>query len=322
MKYPPSDVVAGIDLGGTKLMVALADLNGDVLAEEVVPTDPRGGAHVIAQIDAAVERLLRSAGVAREALRCVALGAPGAVDAVSGRLTLAPNIAGFDSIDLQGELERRLETTVVLDNDVNMAVLGEHRFGHGRGRSDLVFVAIGTGIGMGIMSRGEILRGVNGAAGEIAYLPLAADPFAPQSRERGAFELAVAGRTIAERYARNSGARLSVPEVFDLASQAGDRRAQQVLDDEARNIALGIAAVTAVLDPGLVVLGGGIGFRDELLQPVRAWLDRLLPVCPRVETSHLGYRASLVGAIACASQAASCAPRGAPSTPHQRSTHR
>jgi predicted NBD/HSP70 family sugar kinase len=299
------DIVAAVDLGGTKLLVAVADTAGHILAEDVSPTDPRGGVHVVRQIESAVRLATARVGLPGKALRCVAVGAPGAVDPATGRMAFAPNVTDLDGVDVREMLQTGLGTDVVLDNDVNMAVFGEHDRGHGRGRSDFVFVAVGTGIGMGILSQGRLLRGANGAAGEIGYLPLAGDPFSAYGRARGAFETAVAGGVIAERYGHRSGARRTVPEIFDRAAGANDPHAQYVLHEQARDLALGIAAVAAVLDPGLVVLGGGVGSRQELLEPTRAWLTRALASPPRLESSLLGHRACLIGAVVRATEIAS-----------------
>jgi predicted NBD/HSP70 family sugar kinase len=291
-----SGVVGAVDLGGTKLLAALADVSGHIIAEDVVPTDRRGGTRVIEQVRATLGRLADSADIPASALCSAAIGVPGAVDLTTGEVTHSPNLHGLDAADVRAELEKALGVDVVLDNDVNMAVRGEHSFGHGAGRSEFVFVAVGTGIGMGILAGGALLRGARGAAGEIAYLPVGADPFAPESRLRGALESAVAGASISRRYASRTGRVLSVPEIF----AADDVDARAVLDEEARDLALGIAAVSAVLDPGLVVLGGGIGSRPEFLAPLSSWLARVMQTPPRVETSRLGHRAALLGAVVCA----------------------
>jgi glucokinase len=180
-----------------------------------------------------------------------------------------------------------------------MAALGEQRTGSGHEYRDFVFVAVGTGIGMGIVVNGNLCRGARGAAGEISYLPLGTDPFDPANQIRGALEEAVAGATIARRYEEATGERVSVPVVFERAG-AGDEHALAAIDDEAKHIALAVAAVGAVLDPEAVVLGGGVGSRTELLEPVRRWLGRLGAHAPIVKTSLLGHRAALIGAIAAA----------------------
>jgi predicted NBD/HSP70 family sugar kinase len=301
---PASGLVIGVDLGGTKITAALGDFGGAVLDEATVRTDPRGGHHVIDQIAALAGDLARAQGSPPHRVACLALGSPGALDRSTGVMAFAPNIPSFGDLDVARELSARLGFTVVVDNDVNMAVLGEQWAGWGRGLSDFVLISVGTGIGMGIVIGGELRTGATGAAGEIAYLPLGADPFDPASRLKGALEEAVGGAGLARRHAalHGSGAtddRHRVPEIF-AAAVAGEPAARAAVEEEARLLALAVAAVAAVLDPELVVLGGGIGSRPELLEPVRSWLDRLMPGPTVVRTSALGARAGVLGAVAVA----------------------
>ncbi|MEV8630950.1 ROK family transcriptional regulator [Streptosporangium sp. NPDC051023] len=300
---PRSGFVIGVDLGGTKLRAGIADLGGEVLHELVEPTDVRGGRHVIEQITALSRRLAALTEASWDAVRCVGIGSPGVPNPQTGVMDFAANIPVFGDLHVGEDLNALLGVPVLLDNDVNMAVLGEHWQGLGQDSSDFVFVAIGTGVGMGLVVDDEIRRGARGAAGEICYLPLGADAFDPANQVKGAFEEAAAGAGLVRRYVEAGGAKLGVPELFDAAAN-GDALAQQVLDDEGRLIAQAVCAVASVLDPELVVLGGGIGSRPELLDPVRTWLGRLMLQPPEVHTSILGHRASLIGALALALRAA------------------
>jgi glucokinase len=299
---PASGVVVGVDLGGTKLSAALSDLAGTVLRERTVPTDPRGGRVVIGQITGLARELLAEQGGAGP-LRALALGSPGALDRRTGAMAFAPNIPSFGDLDVAKEIAAELGTDVVLDNDVNTAALGEQWAGHGRGLADFVFLSVGTGIGMGVVIGGVLRTGANGAAGEIACLPLGADPFDRANQVRGALEEAVGGAALARRYAGAGAERHTVPGIF-AAAAAGDAAAAAALDEEARLIALAVHSVTAVLDPGLAVLGGGIGSRAELLEPVRSWLGRLTERPVPLVVSQLGHRAGLLGAVALAVRAA------------------
>jgi predicted NBD/HSP70 family sugar kinase len=296
---PRSGFVIGVDLGGTRLLAALADLGGGVLDELVEATDTRGGRQLLGQIHALSRSVAERAEVPWDAVRCVAIGSPGVLNPQTGILDFAANVPAFGDLRVQDELTRQLGVPVLLDNDVNMAVLGEQWQGLGQGSSDFVFIAIGTGVGMGLVVDDEIRRGARGAAGEICYLPFGADPLDPGNQVLGAFEEAAAGRGLVRRYVEAGGPEVDVPEIF-AAATAGDPAAVRALDDEGRLVARAICAVASVLDPELVVLGGGIGARPELLEPVRAWLGRLMRQPPEVYTSALGHRASLCGAIAVA----------------------
>ncbi|MEQ4303448.1 ROK family protein [Plantactinospora sp. B6F1] len=303
----PTEYVAAVDLGGTKLRAALADLAGHIVAEDVLATDPRGGTAVAAQIDALLRELAVRGGVDWSDVRVSAIGLPGAPHPATGTVELSPNVSELGGLDIRAELVHRLGHPVVLDNDVNMAAAGERWLGSGRTHRHFVFVAVGTGIGMGIVLDGELVRGARGAAGEISYLPLGTDPFDPANQIRGALEEAVAGAALARRYRTASGEPASVPDVFDRAA-AGDQDARVAIDEEARFIALGVAAVTAVLDPEAVILGGGIGSRIELVEPVRRWVAALSANAPVIKTSRLGDRAGLLGAVAVARQEAGIDP--------------
>jgi glucokinase len=304
---PDGALVLGVDLGGTKVRAALAAASGDVIAETTAATDPRGGRHVVEQIARLAGSLANTAGVVPNAVRATAVGTPGVPDASSGTLVLAPNVDGLADVSLRDDLADLLGHPVVLDNDVTAAAVGERWAGHARRCDDFVFMAVGTGIGMGIVSGGRVLRGAHGAAGEIGYLPLGANPFDPGNHYRGALEEATAGATVAARYRRATGCARTTPEVFDLAVQ-GDPVAAGVVTEHGRLLALAITAVTAVLDPALVVLGGGVGSRPELLAPVRASLAELGKAPVDVRTTALGHRASVLGAVNLALHAARLAP--------------
>lgn len=311
MPHDPSGrdgaLVLGVDLGGTKVRAAIADGSGAVLAEMTAATDGRGGRHVVEQIAVLARSLVDSAGATTARVRATAVGTPGVPDAQSGTLGLSPNVDGLAAVSLRDELADRLGHPVVLDNDVTAAAVGERWAGCARGCEDFVFVAVGTGIGMGIVSGGRVLRGAHGAAGEIGYLPLGTDPFDPVNQHRGALEEATAGEKVAARFRAATGTTISTRGVFDLAAQ-GVPAAVTVVGEHARYLALAITAVTAVLDPALVVLGGGVGSRPELLEPVRAGLAELGKAPVEVRTTSLGNRASVVGTLNLALRAARLGP--------------
>lgn len=289
--------VLGVDLGGTKVHVALADLIGTIVGEATDATDPRGGLQVVAQIAAMADAVARQAGLDPSRLRAGSVGCPGVLDPASGRILFAPNIPGLDGFDVPAAFAGRLGLPVTIENDVNLAALGEKRQGRRREIAHFAFVALGTGIGMGIVANGALLRGAHGAAGELAYLPLGGDPFDARGARLGTLETAVGSAAIIERYrARGGDPAHDVRAMFD-ALGAVDGAAAATLDEVARLLAQALVAVRAVLDPELVVFGGSIGARPELLARVRAVAAaHRLPV-PPVEASLLGSRAVLAGAL-------------------------
>lgn len=293
-------LAAAIDLGGTKLNVAIGDLVGNALAESLVPTDARGGLYVVDQIAAQIETLAGQLGVTTRELRIAVLGTPGVFQSETTHIDFVPNIPGFGEIDVPTQLRQRLGIPVLIENDVNLAARGEQWRGHGAGIGNFVFIAFGTGVGMGIIADGHLLRGARGAAGEIGYLPLAGDPYDPRGFALGTFESSVGSAAIAERYAGFGGRRgLTVRDIF-AALASGDAAAIATVEETARLMALAIAAVGAMLDPEIVILGGSIGLRSELLDAIRRYLPRCTPTPPRIEASVLGNRAALIGALSVA----------------------
>lgn len=289
--------IVAVDLGGTKVRVAVTDLAGQIAAEETAPTDPRGGQPLVEEIAAMALSAAAAAKVPREKLRLAVIGVPGAPDNRTGRVLLAPNIRDFDRMDVLAAFRQALGFDVVLENDVNLAALGESWQGQGQGIDNLAYVALGTGIGSGLILGGNLVRGAANAAGEMGFLPIGTDPFDPESLRVGAYERTVATHGIIARYAAAAGEKVAVPVIFERAA-AGDAAAVAVIDETARQVASGIAAICAIANPQIVILGGSIGLRPEILQRVRHFLPQCFPYPVDVVSGDLGARAALVGATA------------------------
>ena len=294
---PDAAFVLGIRLGGTRAQMALANIRGHVVAEIAEPTDSRGGHQVVVQLGRLFEALIASSGVARSRIRLGVMGSPGVVNPKSGIIDIASSIPHLNDINVVEDLRQELQLELTIENGVNLGARGEHWKGVARGARNFAFIALGTGVGMGIVADGQLLRGARGAAGEIAYLPLGGDPFDPGGFVNGTFELAVGSRAIIRRYEGYGGATgQTVRMIFD-ALGTGDRAAEAAIGETARLLVLAITAVHAVIDPELIVLGGSIGMRSELVERVRAMLPRAVPQHVPVEASLLGNRATLVGAL-------------------------
>lgn len=288
---PDAALVLGLDLGARFARGAVCDLTGAVrLRQDVELAGPSSEA-AIAAIEAVTSSLIGATDGGRERIGRVVIGVPGVVDA-DGRLNLT-HFLELEGMVLGDDLGRRLGLDVTLMNDVNLAALGEEWQGVARGLDDFAFLSIGTGLGMGLVLRGELHSGHHGAAGELDHaLGFGSDPSAN------------AVSTYAAELAAAPGAATSLTppyeprEVF-TAARRGDAVAQAVVAEVARRIALHIAPVAAVADVGLVVLGGGIGANgDLLLEPIRGMLATWLPYPPRLEISSLGEAAVLYGALA------------------------
>src|SRR5579863_72004 len=296
--------VVGSDIGGSNLRVAAADLFGEPICDLKQPTTKAGGRALGMQVLEMVTEVIDRAGANHGKPLALAISTPGIIDQSTGRVTsLAYNVApegGFDPVEV---IRDRLEMPVLVENNVNLAAIGEKWFGLARGVSTMVFIAVGAGIGMGIVIDDQVVRGAHGAAGEIGYLPLAGDPFDPRHRLHGGLEdeIGAAGIVGSFNERRDAGEpELSAAqEVFELAGQ-GNAVARSVVDHVAARLGTAIATVSAILDPELVVLGGGIGSSPLLLSPVRGAAASLVPITARIETSLLGDRAALQGAVAMA----------------------
>ena len=304
--------VLGGDIGGTNVRVAAADLFGEPICDAKQPTTKDGSRAVGVQVLEMITEVIEQAGGSNGRPLALGISAPGVIDRSSGRvMSLAYNVTpegGFDPLEV---IRDRFELPVLVDNNVNLAAVGEKWFGLARGVSTVVYIGIGAGIGMGVIIDDELVRGAHGAAGEIGYLPLVGDPFDPRHRLHGGLEDEVAASGILTAFkARrdgNGGSHgpdiSSAHEVFELAA-SGDANAREVVDHVASRLGAAIATVCAILDPELVVLGGGIGSNPLLLRPVRGASAALVPITARIETSLLGDRAALQGAIAVALHAA------------------
>jgi predicted NBD/HSP70 family sugar kinase len=287
--------VIGVDIGSTRLRAAAIDIFGERLASLELETSAVGE-----QIVAAVRRLEGELSATHRELLALGVSTPGVVDPATRRVTsLAWHVSATGELDSLAGLEDRFGVPVRVDNDINMAAVGEKWRGLAGGASTFVFVSVGAGVGMGIVIGDELFRGVHGAAGEIGYLPLARDPFAAQHRRLGGLEDEIGADGILAAYRAAGGEAGSARGVLERARD-GDAAAGEVVEAAAQRIGLAIATVCAVVDPELVVLGGRIGGSRELLPAVRATVGRLLPLPTRIEVSVLAERAALEGALAMA----------------------
>jgi predicted NBD/HSP70 family sugar kinase len=298
---PEAALVLGLDLGARFLRGAICDLTGRIRARQDVELQGADAERALAAVADLREALVEATGLSGELIDGAVVGVPGVTGAGDGRLQLAGNVPGLEGRPFENELRARLGLPITLENDINLAALGERWLGVARGVDDFVFLSVGTGMGAGIVLGGELHSGRNGFAGEIDFaleaLDEDVDPSGPQVME-------IAARIAEER----SGTSLCPPyearSVFDAARQ-GDDAARLVVDEVARRIALHLAPVAAVVDVELVVLGGGIGSNgDLLLEPVRRMLAHWLPFPPQVEVSTVGEAAVLAGALAVGVRAA------------------
>jgi predicted NBD/HSP70 family sugar kinase len=302
---PEAGWVVGVDVGRSWLRVALANLAGEVVLRRQERSQSRDARKLVAQIGTLVSAVAVEAGISYEDVTYTVIGSPGVVDQGSGAMRLAANLSGWNGPGVLEALRDRLGPSLTVENDINLAALGEQAHGLGKGVSNFVFISVGTGIGMGIVIDGQLHRGARGAAGEIGFLPLGeAEPNGeetPRKRLRSLESVASADAVVAN--ARRLGMRsvLSAKQVFE-STRDREEAALAAVQLEAQHLARAVAAVTSVLDPELVVLGGGIGRNGDLLiAPMERQLRKLLRMPPPpLMVSALGDDAVVLGALAIA----------------------
>ena len=296
---PDAALVVGLDLGARFLRSAVCDLRGTIRARQDVELRPPAADAALEVAPSLLASLLTSTGVDADVIDAVIVGVPGVVDARAGTVKVT-HMADLDGRAFGRQLSERLNLPVTLENDINLAALGEQWHGVARGVADFVFLSIGTGLGAGLVLHGELHRGHHGAAGEVDYALI--------GLARDVDPSAAAVSSLASALSGSEPTSLESP--YDVrsifaAARGGDTVAKAVVDEVARRIALHIGAVAAVADVELAVLGGGLGANgDLLLAPVRSLLPEWLPYPPRVEISSLGEAAVLTGALAVGRRAA------------------
>jgi glucokinase len=293
--------VAGVDLGGSTIRLALADLNGSIVARWAVSTrGNRTPPKIVALIQSGLQALLQQAKVPRSKLRAVGAGAPGVTDVRAGIVLSAPNLSGWHSVPLRELLEKKLQIPAVVENDVNAAAIGERWSGSAKGTSNFVFLALGTGIGSGIVLNGHLYHGSDWAAGEVGYLLVPGEEVSPiLMKEPGALEKALGGNAIEERWrqaSRGDGGRLRATEIFELAAH-GNASARKLLRSSAQVLANAIINICVLINPSLIILGGSLGTSEPLVYATRELLDKNDFAMPRLAISTLGAEAQLHGAI-------------------------
>ena len=193
---PSAGWVVGIDVGRRRVRAALADITGTVVARRDEPARASSARTLIGQLGAIAHGLAAEAGIGWDQVHHVTVGSPGVFEPTRGAVTLAPNLPGWGRQGLLLRLRDELGSRIGVENDVNLAAEGERWRGLARGVRNFGFLSVGTGVGMGLVLDGKLYRGASGAAGEVGYLPIGADPYDRQVRRRGAFEEAINGAAV------------------------------------------------------------------------------------------------------------------------------
>lgn len=297
---PEAGFVLGLDVGRRYLRGAIADLAGEVRSKLDVRVKALSALDRVKELAKLATALLDDAGIDSTQITQTVLGSPGVYDPKGDALTLTGGLSGWSSPDVLTALRETFGDSLMIENDVDAAALAERTHGHGRNVESFAFVSVGTGIGMGLVIGGRLHRGSHGVAGEISYLPFAEGHggSAVDARRRGSFDASASAAAVV-RAARRAGVRgaTSAEKVFAAAAR-GDRVAAEVVAEEALLVAKAVCAVITVVDPELIVLGGGIGQAPEFIDAVVAHLRQLAPVLPDVKASVLAADAVVAGCIA------------------------
>lgn len=329
--HSDDQLTLGIDLGGTKVGLALVDVDHRVVASHRRVTDSEGGPErVVEDVVAAVRQILDRSGapVAR-----LGVGVAGQVDSRDGVVRSTPNLTGWRDFPLARTLEDALDLPVAVTNDVNATTLAEHAVGAGRGTDDLLVVFVGTGVGGGVIAGGRLVDGAGGYAGEIGHMTLVVDGRRCSCRNRGCLEAYVGGWAIAER-ARDAvdeapeagqvlldaagGRNRITAATVDRAADSGDPMARRLVEETGHYLGAGLVSAVHAFNPTRVVLGGGVieGMPDLVAAAAAHVRNRAMEVFLEdleIVPTALGADAGVIGAAIYARHAArATAGEGAP----------
>jgi len=316
MKMSAKDIVIGVDLGGTKAALAVYDRRGRELSSGRKATVRSSAAATVRQLGDLISEQVSKVARGRSDVKAIGIGVPGVTSPANGVVTWAPNLPGWRNLPLARLLGKRYPARYAIENDVDAAAIGEHWRGSGRGVENMVFIAVGTGIGSGIIIDGNLYRGTRGVAGAIGWsVPGLAYLRRKQHQGIGALEMLAAGPGIAQRakqalrgkrggkildLAGGQLSRVSAREVFS-AGAMGDRLAKRLIEETGEYLGLGVANTVSMLDPEVVLLGGGVSEGgSELLRVIkRVVKDMAQPLSARrckIRKARLGEAAGVVGA--------------------------
>jgi glucokinase len=312
------DLILGIDLGGTKILTAVTDSQGNMLSREhsITPAS-KGRETVIQSILDSAHSALKQAGIAISEIFAIGIGAPGISNPETGILFTSPNLPGWQDVPLRDIIQSRLGKKAFLINDANAAALGEFYFGAARGARNFIYITLSTGIGGGIVIDGKIYSGAIGAAGEVGHMTIDDNGPICNCGNRGCWETLASGTALAReaRQQIKEGVRTSILEyaegdiekvtaqVIHSAAEQGDSLAKELIARTGYYVGVGLANLINIFNPELIVIGGGLSnIGDMLLKPAfktageRAYKEAFQAV--RFASAELGRNSGVLGAAA------------------------
>jgi glucokinase len=292
----PHAFIAGVDLGASNVRVAIANEDGEIEARRASPFDGSEPERALNGIGRTIDDLVRGVWPTGK-VHAVGIAMPGTVHPDRGLVASAANMPGWGEVDLAKLLGGPRGVPVAAENDANAAAVGEGWLGAAKGMRDYVFVALGTGIGTGIVLDGRLHRGAHYLAGEAAFFPMTRDQLHAADWQHN-LESIVGGRAIATQAVESLGAHAKPGDLFE-AAQSGDARAKAWLEEWQDYLAMAIVDIIALLDPQTVIVGGGVAAAqgEAMLAPVRERAHASLPVKTPVVLSQLAADAQILGAV-------------------------
>ena len=313
------NAIAGIDIGGTKIAIALETLDGERISARRLPTSVELGPYrIVDNIVQSIQELLDESGTS---LSAIGIGCPAPLSIEKGLILSPANLPGWDEFPLVSLIEEGLGVKTVLDNDANVAALGEFFYGAGQGMNDVLYVTISTGIGGAVIINGKIVRGLCGGAGEIGHMIVVPDGELCGCGTYGCLETVASGKNIARRASERlahgepsllnemtGGTNEITTNMVVEAARRKDELASSVWNEACRFIAIGIGNAINLIAPEAVIIGGGVAAAgDLLLKPIREELRKNVKMCPveriRVRLAALEGDSGVCGALVLAREA-------------------
>ncbi|HEO2025077.1 TPA: ROK family glucokinase [Streptococcus agalactiae] len=321
-----SKKLLGIDLGGTTIKFGILTLEGEVQEKWTIETNTlENGRHIVSDIVESLKHRLSLYGLTKDDFLGIGMGSPGAVDRTSKTVTGAFNLNWADTQEVGSVIEKEVGIPFFIDNDANVAALGERWVGAGANNPDVVFVTLGTGVGGGVIADGNLIHGVAGAGGEIGHMIV--DPengFTCTCGNKGCLETVASAtgvvrvaRQLAEQYEGSSAIKAAIDngdtvtskDIF-IAAEDGDKFANSVVERVSRYLGLAAANISNILNPDSVVIGGGVSAAGEFLRSrvEKYFVTFAFPQVKKstkIKIAELGNDAGIIGAASLANQQAS-----------------
>jgi predicted NBD/HSP70 family sugar kinase len=300
---PSAGLALGIDFGHRHLRVAVADLSHTVLAERWCEMDVDHSADQgLARAAEFVDQVLAEAGAERDRVLGVGMGLPAPIDRATGSVQASSILPGWVGVDAAAEARHRLGMPVEVENDANLGALAELVWGAAKGRSEVAYIKVSTGIGAGLISGGRLQHGVGGTAGEIGHTLVAEGGPVCRCGNRGCLETLASSRAIADLLSASRREEVSARRLLELCTD-GDAAAQRLVGDAGRAIGIAVANLCNILNPECVIVGGDLSAAGEvLLGPLREEARRnAIPSAVgnlEIVAGVLGERAEMLGALA------------------------